>query len=466
MEQKKIYMDYAATAPLDEQVLKDMMPYFSEKYGNPSSVHGFGEEAQKGVIEARQQLADLFGSEISEIAFTSGATEGNNTVIKGIAMSPKVWEMHGGKPHIIVSDIEHDCVLDSAKRVMKDGLADVSYAPVNKEGRVDIEELKKLIRPNTVLISVMYANNETGMIQPIEEIGRMISELNGSRDKKIYFHTDAAQAVNYLDCNVLRLGVDLMTISAHKIYGPKGAGALYIRKGTPIVKFMDGGEQEFRMRSGTHNVPGIVGLGSAASRLGAYKEKNEEIKKLRDRLIDGILSAVPRSALNGLKENRLPNNANIRFEGAEGEAILVLLNGSGVAVSTGSACAAKSLSPSHVLKAMGLTDLDAHSSIRFSLGRGTTEQQVDHVISVMPGIIEKLRGVSGSFASTDSTSSPQAGSPHTGQAAQVTSADPADLPQDDDHHQENVFWDDDVIDRGGLPADLGCEKNNIPDKEA
>lgn len=425
-------MDYAATTPVDARVLTDMMPYFSDNFGNPSSVHQYGEEAQKGVIEARKAIAGFLGADTQEIIFTSGATEGNNTVIKGIAMSRKIWEERGGKPHIIVSDVEHDCVLESSKRVMKDGLADVSFAPVGGDGRVSADTIKSLIRPETALVSVMYANNETGAINPIAEIGAMLAELNVSGRKKIYFHTDAAQAVNYLDCDVGRLGVDLLTMSAHKIYGPKGVGALYVRKGTPIVRFMDGGEQEFKLRAGTHNTVGIVGFGSAIAKLGDYAAKNEEIKRLRDKLIDGILSSVPRSALNGGKEHRLPNNANIRFEGAEGEAILIMLSQSGVSVSTGSACAAKSLSPSHVLKAMGLSDLDAHSSIRFSLGRGTTEADIDHVLSIMPGIIEKLRGVSGSI-----------GVPEEAGGA-------------------NVFWDDNALDRGGLPADLGCEKNRKP----
>lgn len=436
MNERKVYMDYAATTPVDPEVLNDMMPYFSENFGNPSSVHQYGEEAQKGVIEARQSVAELLNADTQEIVFTSGATEGNNTAIKGIAMSRKIWEERGGKPHIIVSEVEHDCVLDSAKRAMKDGLADVSFAPVEMDGRVSVETIKNLIRPETALVSVMYANNETGAINPISEIGRIIAELNAGGRKRIYFHTDAAQAVNYLDCNVQALGVDLLTMSAHKIYGPKGVGALYVRKGTPIAKFMDGGEQEFKMRAGTHNVTGIVGFGSAVRRLKDHAGKIEELRRLRDRLIDGILAAVPRSALNGRKEHRLPNNANIKFEGAEGEAILIMLSGSGVSVSTGSACAAKSLSPSHVLKAMGLSDMDAHSSIRFSLGRGTTEPDVDYVISILPGIMEKLRSVSGSIGAPEEKS---------------------------ESSDANMFWSDDVLNRGGLPADLGCEKNRKPE---
>ena len=446
-------MDYAATTPLDSRVLSEMTPYFSEHYGNPSSVHGFGETAQKGLIEARRLTANFLNADTNEIIFTSGATEGNNTAIKGIAGSKKIWEERGGRPHIIVSDIEHDCVLESAKRVGKDGLAEVSFAPIGPDGRVDVSKLTELIRPNTALISVMYANNETGVIQPVADIGRIIADINKERKNKIYFHVDAAQAVNYLDCDTKKLGVDLMTLSAHKIYGPKGVGALYVRKGTPIAPFMNGGEQEFHIRAGTHNVPGIIGLGKAISMVGEYAEANEKITALRDKLIDGILAAVPRSFLNGSRDYRLPNNANIRFEGAEGEAILIMLNEEGIAVSTGSACAAKSLSPSHVLKAMGLSDLDAHSSIRFSLGRGTTEEDVNCTLAVISGIIKKLREVSGSFDSTDSTNSSQA------KSAQINSSE----KEEQSAQKQTVFWDDSEIDRGGLPADLGCEKNRKPE---
>jgi len=397
MDKKKIYMDYAATTPVTPDVLQDMLPYFTEHFGNPSSIHQFGENAQSGVIKARRQVADFLGSSPAEILFTSGATEGNNMVIKGIAMSKKIREKCGGNPHIIVSEIEHSCVLASAKRVMEDGLAEVSFIPVGKDGRVNVETIKNLIRPETALISVMYANNETGVIQPIKKIGALIAELNADNKNKIFFHTDAVQAINYLDCNVGNLGVDMLTISAHKIYGPKGVGALYIKKGTPLARLVDGGGQEFNLRAGTLNVAGIVGLGSAISKINEFIIENEELKKLRDKLIDRILASVPCSFLNGDRECRLPNNANISFEGAEGEAILVMLSQQGVAVSTGSACASENLSPSHVLKAMGLTDYDTHSSIRFSLGRQTTEEEVDYVVSIMPGIIEKLRKMSGSL---------------------------------------------------------------------
>ena len=402
MNQKKVYMDYAATTPVTPGVLRDMLPYFSEYFGNPSSIHSFGEDAQKGVNKARQQVADFLGSSPAEILFTSGATEGNNMAIKGIVMSPKIRKECGGKPHIIISEIEHSCVIESAKRVAKDGLAELSFIPVDKAGRVSVETIKSLIRPETALISVMYANNEMGAIQPIAEIGAFIRELNATSRNEIYFHTDAAQAINYLDCNIEKLGVDMLTISAHKIYGPKGVGALYVKKGTPIAKLIDGGKQELNLRAGTLNVAGIVGLGSAISKISGHAVENEKIKKLRDKLIDGILASIPRSVLNGGREYKLPNNANIRFEGAEGEAILMMLSQQGVSVSTGSACAAGNLSPSHVLRAMGLADFDIHSSVRFSLGRQTTEKEVDYIVSIMPGIIEKLRQVSGSLGQATS----------------------------------------------------------------
>lgn len=421
-------MDYAATTPVSPEVMSEMLPYFSEKCGNPSSIHSAGEEAQQGIIEARGRVAEFLNCETNEVIFTSGATEGNNSVIKSVVNNPKI--SLEGTPHIIVSEIEHDCVLESAKRLMRERAAEVTFIPVDNDGRVTVASVRGAIQPNTVLVSVMYVNNETGAIQPIEEIGKLLSDINRDRTAKIIFHTDAAQAVNYLDCDVKKLGVDMMTLSAHKIYGPKGAGVLFVKKGSPFQSFMNGGEQEFHMRAGTHNTPGIVGLGAAISRIKENHPKNEELKKLRDMMIDGILSSVEDSFLNGSKESRVHNNVNIRFNGTEGEAILVLLDREGISVSTGSACAAKSLSPSHVLKAMGLSDLDAHSSIRFSLGRYTTEDDVKKLIEVLPGIIQKLRGVSGSFGT-------------------------------------GVFWDEDQMNTGGLPADLGCEKNNkpIPDIE-
>ncbi len=393
----KIYLDYAATTPLDSEVFEAMKPYFFEKYGNAASIHQFGQEAQAGVIKARHQVADFLNCQAEEIIFTSGATEGNNTVIKGIGGNKKIAESLNGQPHIIVSKIEHECILGASERLEKDGVAQVSYLPPDRDGLVNLEELRTLIKPNTVLISILYANNEIGTIQPIAEIGKLTKELNQNRKNKIYFHTDAAQAVNYLDCDVQKLGVDLMTLSAHKIYGPKGVGALFVRQGTLLARLMDGGEQEFKLRAGTHNTPGIVGLGAAIEKIKNQKSKIKDTEKLRDKLIDRVLTKISHAFLNGSREHRLPNNANFRFEGVEGEAIVVALDLEGMAVSTGSACAARSLEPSHVLLAIGLNALETHSSVRFSLGRYTSESEIDRVLTVLPEIIERLRNISGNL---------------------------------------------------------------------
>lgn len=395
---QKIYLDYAATTPLDPKVFEAMRPYFAEKYGNASSVHRFGQEAQAGVIEARHQVADFLGCQAEEIIFTSGATEGNNTVIKGIGGNKNLVRTISAKPHIIVSKIEHECIIASSGRLEHEGIAEVTFLPVNREGLVDLEELRNNIKPNTVLVSIMYVNNEIGTIEPIEEIGRLLKMINKGRKNRIYFHTDAAQAINFLDCNVQKLGVDLMTLSAHKIYGPKGVGALYVRKGTPLVRFMDGGEQEFKLRAGTHNSPGIVGMGAAIAKV--LSQRSDKTKKLRDKLIDGVLDRISGAFLNGSREKRLDNNANFRFEGVEGESIVIALDLEGIGISTGSACAAKSLEPSHVLLAMGLNALETHSSARFSLGRYTTGEEIDKTLEVLPKVIEKLRNISGNLEST------------------------------------------------------------------
>jgi cysteine desulfurase len=396
--QSKIYLDYAATTPLASEVFEEMEPYFGEKYGNASSIHQFGQEAQAGVIKARHQVADFLNAQAEEIIFTSGATEGNNTVVKGIGGSKKLAEILGGKPHIIVTKIEHECVVASSERLEHEGTAEVTFLSVDREGMIDLDELRYNIKPNTVLVSVMYANNEIGTIEPIAEIGRLIKKINENRKNRIYFHTDGAQAINYLDCDVQKLGVDLMTLSAHKIYGPKGVGALYVRKGTPLVRLMDGGEQEFKLRAGTHNSPGIVGMGAAIAVVKNYRDG--KTKKLRERLIEGILEKVSGAYLNGARHERLDNNVNFRFEGVEGESIIIALDLEGIAVSTGSACAARSLSPSHVLLALGLNHLQTHSSVRFSLGRYTTEKDIDRVLEVLPGIMAKLRNISGNLESS------------------------------------------------------------------
>ena len=380
---KRTYLDYAAGVR-----------------GNPSSPHEEGRLAKKMLEDARTTIARLTEVQSDDVIFTSGATEGNNAVIKSFSRA-----VGGQKSHVIVSAIEHDCVLASAERLEKEGLAEISRISVDREGIVEVGELKKAIKENTVLVSVMYVNNEIGTVQPIEEIGKMLAEINKGRQNKICFHTDAAQATNYFSCDVKKLGVDFLTLSAHKIYGPKGVGALFVRRGAPFQKFMDGGEQEFKFRAGTHNTPGIVGLGAAirkvqSEKFKVYPEPSRRVKSLqdlRDKLINGVLDKVSGAALNGSLEKRSPNNVNFRFEGVEGEAMLVSLDLEGIAVSTGSACAAKSLNPSHVLLAMGLNHLQTHSSLRFSLGRFTTEAEIDKVLEVLPRVVEKLRAISGNF---------------------------------------------------------------------
>ncbi|MDD2753566.1 MAG: cysteine desulfurase family protein [Candidatus Portnoybacteria bacterium] len=401
---KKIYLDYAATTPVDPNVFEAMEPYFSVKFGNASSLHQFGQDAQQGVILARNQVANFLGCEEKEVIFTGGATEGNNAIIKGFGLNKKLAQAVGGplrqgkdeasKIHIISTKIEHESVSDSIEFLVKEGLAEASFLTVSREGIVDPAELAEAIKPNTVLVSVMYANNEIGSVQPIAAIGELLKKLNKDRANKIYFHTDAVQAVNYLDCNVQKLGVDFLTLSAHKFYGPKGIGAMFVKQGSVFTKYLHGGEQEFKMRSGTHNTPGIVGLGAAIELIGERQKDNEKIKQLRDKLIGGVLK-IEGAVLNGSRENRLPNNANFRFAKAEGEAILIALDLEGIAVSTGSACASRALEPSHVLLALGLEHLEAHSSIRFSLGRFTEEKDIDRVLEVLPGVIGRLRGITG-----------------------------------------------------------------------
>ena len=390
---KKIYLDYAATTPMDEEVLDEIIPYFSQKFGNPSSIHSFGQEALEAVDKARRQVADFLNCNSSEIIFTSGATESNNMTIKGIIKASQIKN-----PHIITSAIEHHCVLNSCKEMEKEG-REVTYLKVNKEGLVDLEDLKNAIKENTALISIMYANNEVGTIEPISKIGKLLEEINLEREKnklpKIYFHTDAVQAINYLDCNVDNLGVDLLSLSGHKIYGPKGVGALYIKQGIKIKSIQQGGEQEHNLRAGTHNVPGIVGLGKAISLISENRKKMKETEKLRDYFIDEALKNIANSQLNGSREFRLPHNANISFKGVEGESLLMMLDQEGIAISTGSACSSASLKPSHVLTAMGISPELFHSSIRFTLGKDTTKEEIDFVLKVLIEKVGKLREISG-----------------------------------------------------------------------
>ena len=391
---KKIYLDYAASTPVDKEVLNEMMPYFSEKFGNPSSIHQIGQEATEAIDKARQQVADFLHCKTNEIIFTSGATESNNLAIKGLLRATQAEN-----PHIITSAIEHHCVLNSCQIAQEDKIADVSFVKVSKEGIIDPEDIKNAIKKDTILVSIMYGNNEVGTIQPIAEIGKMIKEMNKDRESnklpKIYFHTDAVQAINYLDCNVELLGVDLLSLSGHKIHGPKGIGVLYIKSGTKIRSTQQGGEQEYNLRAGTHNVPGIIGIGKAISLVLKNKGKTEEIKKLRDYMISEILKNIPNSRLNGSKEFRLPHNINISFKGVEGESLLMMLDQEGISVSTGSACSSASLAPSHVLSAMEVPPEIAHASIRFTLGKDTTKDDIDYTLKILIEKVKKLREISG-----------------------------------------------------------------------
>lgn len=379
---KRIYMDYAATTPVDPRVLKAMMPYFSKKFGNTMSLHSFGQEAKKALEESRKKIADLMNARSGKVIFTGSATEANNLALKGVAFANK----DKGK-HIIVSAIEHDCVLQSACWLEEHGF-DVTYLPVDKYGLVNPTDVEKSIRNDTILVSVMHANNEIGTIEPIEEIGKIC------REKGVCFHTDAAQSFGKIPIDVKKMNVDLLTASAHKIYGPKGVGVLYIANGVKIAPLLHGGGHEFGLRSSTVNVAGIVGFGVAVDI--AKKEMNTEAKrltKLRDKLIKGVLK-IENSHLNGHPTKRLPNNANFWFDFIEGESLIMQLDMHGIAASTGSACSSESLEPSHVLIAIGLKHEQAHGSLRLSLGRWSKMQDVNYVLNVLPKAVERLREIS------------------------------------------------------------------------
>lgn len=395
MPKQKIYLDYASTTPIDSKVLRAMFPYLKENYGNASSVHSLGQRSYKAIEEAREKIANFLGCAPEEVFFTGSATEANNLAIKGVVRAIK---KENEAVHIITTQIEHKAILEPAK-FLECKEVEVTYLPVNEEGLIKVSDLAKSIRDNTILISVMYANNEVGTVQPIAEIGEFLKNVNRIKEKsglrKIYFHTDAVQAANWLSCNVEKLGVDLLTLSAHKIYGPKGAGASYIKKGTKICPQVLGGGQEFGMRSGTENVAGIVAFGAAIEEIKKQKDKIKKVRHLKDLIIKDILRNIPDVDLNGSVKNSLPNIINLSFKGAEGEAIAIALDLEGIFVSTGSACAARSLESSHVLVAMGKNDEEAHTSVRFSLGRFTTDREVKIFLKTLKRIIEKLRKISG-----------------------------------------------------------------------
>ncbi|MCD5397034.1 MAG: cysteine desulfurase [Candidatus Pacebacteria bacterium] len=394
-KKRGVYLDYAATTPIDPKVLKAMMPYLKDDYGNASSIHALGQKALIAIDRARDQVAEFLNCQAEEIIFTGSATEANNLAIKGIIEGFKLQDS-SFKPHIITSQIEHDAVLEPCRQLEKKGV-EVTYLPVNKQGLVSVADIEKAIKPQTILISIMYANNEIGTIEPIAEIGKLIKEINSHCQKsKVIFHTDAVQAINYLDCDVQKLGVDLLTLSGHKIYGPKGIGVLFVRKGTTIEPQILGGGHEFGLRSGTENVPGIVGLGQAVVEVRLQQTMLQQtMEKLRDRLINGILKNIPDSQLNGSRTKRLCNNINISFKGVEGEAMVIALDQEGIAVSTGSACSSKSLESSHVLLALGLSHEQTHGSLRITLGKDTTEKEIDKVLKILPKVVQRLRQISG-----------------------------------------------------------------------
>jgi cysteine desulfurase len=378
-----IYMDHCSSTPTDDRVIEAMNPYFDKLYGNPSSTYSFAQESAKAIEEARERVANILNAKPTEIIFTSGGTEANNLAIKGIAFANR----EKGN-HIITTQIEHHAVLNTCKWLEKQGF-NVSYMEVDKYGVVNLDELKRAITNKTILISVMYANNEVGTIEPVSEI----AEITGN--KEIYIHTDAVQAVGKIKVDVNKLGVDLLSLSAHKFYGPKGVGALFVRDGTKIDPLLHGGHHEQNKRAGTENVAGIVGLGKACEiALGEMEEEDIRLKKLRDRLQRGITEKITDVVVNGHPDARLSGVLNICVKYVEGESILLYLDKEGIAASSGSACTSDTLEPSHVLTSMGIPPSVAHGSLRFSLGHSSNEQDIDKVLEVLPPIVKKLREMS------------------------------------------------------------------------
>jgi cysteine desulfurase len=380
---RRIYLDHAATTPTHPEVVKAMLPYFTEAFGNPSSIYSYGQEARGAVEEARTKVAELIGAQNDEIVFTSGGTEADNLAVKGVAYAS---ERKGN--HIITTSIEHHAVLEVCKFLEKRGFH-ITYLPVDKYGLANPDDVKKAITDKTILISVMHASNEVGTIEPVAEVGRI------AKGAGIYFHSDAVQTVGHIPVNVDELKVDLLSISGHKFYGPKGVGALYVRKGTKLVPLMQGGEQEKRRRASTENVPAIVGLGKAVELAAQEMSKEaERLAYLRDKLIEGLVKKIDHIGLNGHPTTRLPNNVNVSVDFVEGESMLLNLDLEGICASTGSACSSASLEPSHVLLALGLSPEQAHGSLRFTLGRENMEADIERVLEVLPGIVAKLRAMS------------------------------------------------------------------------
>ena len=376
-----IYLDHNATTPIRPEVRDRMLPFFGELYGNPSSAHGFGQVVKPQLEEARQRIADQLGASPAQIVFTSGGTESDNAATKGVAFA-------AGKGHIVTSLIEHPAVMQSVSWLAKKGF-EATYVPVGPDGIIDPDEVKKALRPDTILVSIMHVNNETGAIQPIEEISAI------TREAGVVFHTDAVQSFGKMPTNVDDLGVDLLSIAAHKIYGPKGIGALYIRKGTRIDPLIIGGAQEKRRRSGTENISGIVGFGEAVVLAEAEREEvYGRLVGLREKLVNGLTSNIPEIVINGDLDRAFPSTVSASVSHVEGESMLLSLDMEEIAISTGSACSSGSLEPSHVLVAMGIETVMAQGTLRFSMGRGTTAEEIDYVLEVFPPIVERLRAMS------------------------------------------------------------------------
>ncbi len=379
----RIYLDHAATTPTHPDVVKAMLPFFTDAFGNPSSIYSYGQEAKAAVEKARTKTAELIGARSEEIVFTSGGTEADNFALKGVAYA----NGHKGN-HIITTSIEHHAVMEVCTFLGKRGFT-ITYLPVDEYGLVDPDDVRKAITTKTMLISIIHANNEVGTIEPVSEIGKIAKEA------EVFFHTDAVQTVGHIPVNVDELKVDLLSISAHKFYGPKGVGALYVRKGTKLIPFMQGGEQEKMRRAGTENVPAVAGLGKAVELAGQEMDKEaERLVGLRDKLIKGLMDKVDHIRLNGHPTTRLPNNINVSVDFVEGESMLLNLDLEGICASTGSACSSASLEPSHVLLALGLSPEQAHGSLRFTLGRENSEEDMERVLDVLPGIVGKLRAMS------------------------------------------------------------------------
>ena len=381
---KNVYMDYAATTYVKPEVLEEMMPYFTEKFGNPSSFYGISRETKRAIDASREKVAKALNCKPTEVYFTGGGSEADNWAIKGIASAHK----NKGN-HIITTKIEHHAVLHTCEYLEKNGF-EVTYLDVDKEGFINLDDLRNAITDKTILVSIMFANNEIGTIQPIKEIGEIC------REKKVFFHTDAVQAVGNVPVDVQDMNIDMLSLAGHKIYGPKGIGVLYVRNGIKIDNLIHGGAQEKNRRAGTENIASIVGLGKAIELATSNLDEHmNRLSGLRDKLIDGILERIPYSFVNGPRgDKRLPGNANVRFTFIEGESILLSLDFKGVCASSGSACTSGSLDPSHVLLAIGLPHELAHGSLRLTLGEGSTEEDVDYVLEVLPPIIERLRNMS------------------------------------------------------------------------